>query len=72
MNVERVVCIVLGLLAGFFVFGLPAFFGSMDREDRRDTSKFEIVGKYKNCDVVQYSPGFTATYQYFLHCSTPQ
>jgi hypothetical protein len=72
MNVERVACMAIGLTTGFFIFGLPAFFGSIDREASRDNSKFEIVGKYKNCDVVQYSPGFSASYKYFLHCSTTQ
>jgi hypothetical protein len=72
MNVERVACITLGLVAGFFVFGLPTFFSSMDKDNSRNKSKFQIVDRYKNCDVIQYSQNFVSSYKYFLHCSTPQ
>jgi hypothetical protein len=72
MNVERVACMVLGLFAGFVIFGLPMLLSSGDREVTRDKGKFQIVDKYKNCDVVQYDEHFAATYKYFLHCSTPQ
>lgn len=72
MNVERLACTTLGLTAGFVVFGLLSFFSSMNKDNSRDKSKFEIMDRYKNCDVVQYSQGFTTPYKYFLHCSTSQ
>lgn len=31
--------------------------------------KFQVVDKYKGCDVVQYAPSTAARYQYFLDCS---
>ena len=33
-----------------------------------DESSFEVVDKYKECDVVRYAPQQTATYKYFLYC----
>ena len=33
-----------------------------------DKSSFEVVDKYKECDVVRYAPNQAATYRYFLHC----
>jgi hypothetical protein len=32
-------------------------------------SSFEVVDKYKDCDVVRYAPHQVAEYKYFLHCS---
>ena len=31
-------------------------------------SSFEVVDRYKGCDVVRYAPQQTATYKYFLYC----
>jgi hypothetical protein len=31
-------------------------------------SSFEVVDKYKECDVVRYAPHQAATYKYFLYC----
>ena len=33
-----------------------------------DESSFEVVDKYKECDIVRYAPQQTATYKYFLYC----
>ena len=33
-----------------------------------DESSFEVVDKYKECDVVRYAPHQAAEYKYFLHC----
>ncbi len=30
--------------------------------------KFEIVDTYKGCDVVRYTPDYSAKYSYFLDC----
>ena len=32
-------------------------------------SNFEVVDTYKGCDVIQYTPDYSARYTYFLHCS---
>ena len=29
---------------------------------------FEVVDKYKGCDVIRYAPHQAAEYKYFLHC----
>jgi len=29
---------------------------------------FEVVDKYKGCDIVRYAPHQAAEYKYFLHC----
>ena len=31
-------------------------------------SNFEVVDKYKNCEVVRWTNGQLANYQFFLHC----
>jgi len=31
-------------------------------------SSFEVVDKYKECDVVRYAPHQVAEYKYFLYC----
>ena len=31
-------------------------------------ASFEVVDRYKECDVVRYAPQQTATYKYFLYC----
>jgi hypothetical protein len=33
-----------------------------------DESSFEVVDKYKECDVVRYTPHQVAEYKYFLYC----
>ena len=31
-------------------------------------SSFEVVDKYKECDIVRYAPNQAATYKYFMYC----
>ena len=31
-------------------------------------SSFQVVDKYKECDVVRYAPHQVAEYKYFLYC----
>jgi len=33
-----------------------------------DESSFEVVDRYKECDVVRYAPHQAAEYKYFLYC----
>jgi len=33
-----------------------------------DESSFEVVDKYKECDIVRYAPNQAATYKYFMYC----
>jgi hypothetical protein len=32
------------------------------------SASFEVVDKYKECDVVRYAPHQVAEYKYFLYC----
>ena len=36
--------------------------------DKPLEASFEVVDKYKECDVVRYAPHQVAEYKYFLHC----
>jgi len=31
-------------------------------------SSFEVVDKYKGCDIIRYAPNQAATYKYFMYC----
>jgi hypothetical protein len=31
-------------------------------------SSFEVVDKYKECDIIRYAPNQAATYKYFMYC----
>ena len=33
-----------------------------------NSASFEVVDKYKECDVVRYAPHQVAEYKYFLYC----
>jgi len=33
-----------------------------------DESSFEVVDRYKECDIIRYAPNQAATYKYFLYC----
>ena len=48
--------IILIVLAHFSTGGKPL------------ESSFEVVDKYKECDVVRYAPHQVAEYKYFLYC----
>jgi hypothetical protein len=32
------------------------------------SSSFEVVDKYKECDIVRYAPHQVAEYKYFMYC----
>jgi hypothetical protein len=34
-----------------------------------ESPRFEVVDKYKGCDVVRWEQAGLAEYKYFLHCS---
>jgi uncharacterized membrane protein len=52
----------------FFIVGMItlAHFASGDKPI--DFASFEVVDKYKECDVVRYAPQQVAEYKYFLYC----
>ena len=43
-----------------------AYFASGDKPI--NSASFEVVDKYKECDVVRYAPHQVAEYKYFLYC----
>jgi len=56
LGASAVFIIILMVLAYFASGGEPL------------NSSFEVVDKYKECDVVRYAPHQAAEYKYFLYC----
>ena len=62
----RGVGVFLGASAVFIVILMVlAHFASGDKPLE---SSFEVVDKYKECDIVRYAPHQVAEYKYFLYC----
>ena len=40
--------------------------GSNTETDKSQSTK--VVGEYKGCDIVRYTPDYSARYAYFLDC----
>ena len=62
--------LTLGIV-GFvmLIIGALSITGALSMNDTLiDEPSFEVVDKYKECDVVRYAPQQTATYKYFLYC----
>jgi len=63
------------LFRGFGVFvGASAFFiiimFVLSYFSSGDKPSFEVVDKYKECDIVRYAPHQVAEYKYFMYCDT--
>jgi len=59
------------LFGGIFVLVLTFVLSGEDAADTQNSSRFEIVDKYGECDVVRYTkPNGGAMYDYFLHCKS--
>jgi len=43
-----------------------AYFASGDKPINE--ASFEVIDKYKECDIVRYAPHQVAEYKYFLYC----
>jgi hypothetical protein len=56
--------------AGIVVFVVAVFIGLVLISGGKPINEetFEVVDKYKECDVVRYAPHQVAEYKYFLHC----
>ena len=58
---------VVGVLITFIVILFVIInFSSGDKPI--DESSFEVVDKYKECDIVRYAPHQVAEYKYLLYC----
>jgi hypothetical protein len=59
------------LFGGIFTLILAFVLSGGDKADTQNSSRFEIVDKYGECDVIRYTkPNGGATYAYFLHCKS--
>ena len=56
---------VMGIILGSIILGIAIF---SQNNTLIDESSFEVVDKYKECDVVRYAPHQVAEYKYFLYC----
>jgi len=57
LGASAVFILILIVLAYFTSGGKPI-----------NSASFEVVDKYKECDVVRYAPHQVAEYKYFLYC----
>ena len=56
---------VMGIILGAIILGIAIL---SQNNTLIDESSFEVVDKYKECDVVRYAPHQVAEYKYFLYC----
>ena len=56
---------VMGIILGAIILGIAIL--SQNNTPINEAS-FEVVDKYKECDVVRYAPHQVAEYKYFLYC----
>ena len=56
--------------AGIVVFVFCVFIGLFLISSGKPINEatFEVVDKYKECDIVRYAPHQVAEYKYFLYC----
>ena len=58
------VAVTLGIVGfGILIIGALAM-----NDTPIDQPSFEVVDKYKECDIVRYAPHQVAEYKYFLYC----
>ena len=50
------------------MFGLNVSMSNIKSRPSPPERKFEVVDTYKGCDVVRYTPDYSARYAYFLDC----
>ena len=57
---------VIGISA--VMFGLNVGMSHIESRPTPPETRFEVIDKYKECDVVRYAPHQVAEYKYFLYC----
>jgi len=55
---------IVVFVVGVFILGL-ILIGQLQNPPEQ---KFEVVDTYNGCDVVRYTPDYSARYAYFLDC----
>jgi len=59
--------VVVGVIVAFMFLMLVLANGSTD-VSKPTSSNVEVVGKYKECDIIQWTKHNLAEYKYFLYC----
>jgi hypothetical protein len=59
--------IVVGCFSAFIIIVVFAL-AQISTGGEPLSSSFEVVDKYKECNVVRYAPHQVAEYKYFLYC----
>jgi len=54
-------------IVGLFIL-IVALISNWGEEPSKSQPNFEVVDKYKNCDLVRWSDSGLAEYKYFLYC----
>jgi len=59
-----------GAVVGSFVVIIVILFVIVNLTSTKpiNEASFEVVDKYKECDIVRYAPHQVAEYKYFLYC----
>jgi hypothetical protein len=60
--------VVVGCFVSIIVLILLVVINLSSGDKPINESSFEVVDKYKECDVVRYAPHQVAEYKYFLYC----
>jgi len=64
----RAVGVTASVLIVFGIICLVVISLSTGDDKPISSSSFEVVDKYKECDIVRYAPHQAAEYKYFLYC----
>jgi len=69
-NIDYYRAVLLGAVMGMSFLSLFYMVNvALDtKEPEPPKSKFEVVDKYKNCDLLRWTDHQLAEYKYFLHC----
>ena len=59
--------VVVGVIAALLIVLFVLANGSTD-VSKPTSSNVEVVGKYKECDIIQWTKHNLAEYKYFLYC----
>lgn len=71
MNLDYYRAVLLGVVLGMSSLSLIYMVNvALDTkpETLKSQSKFEVIDKYKNCDLIRWADNQLADYKYFLHC----
>ena len=64
----RGAALLIGVVTAFILFIIVI--GARSEPPNSSNSRTRVVGKYEDCDIVQWQYDPLSEYQYFLHCPT--